>query len=133
MVYLANIIGSFIVTLVDKLAGDLSIFSSVYSLALIVPQIAVTVRRLHDTDRSGWWVFIFTVPLVVLMVMGMGEGMTRGALSNGPVLIGAILVLIGFVIGGIIMLVFSVQAGTDGPNRFGDDPYGPGNLEEVFA
>lgn len=33
-------------------------------LALLLPSIAVTVRRLHDTGRSGWWYFISLVPLV---------------------------------------------------------------------
>lgn len=36
----------------------------VYSLATILPSIGVLVRRLHDTNRSGWWYFISLVPLV---------------------------------------------------------------------
>ncbi len=38
-------------------------------LALIVPLIAVTVRRLHDTDRSGWWYLLMLVPFVGLVVL----------------------------------------------------------------
>lgn len=38
-------------------------------LALILPSLAVTVRRLHDTGRSGWWWFISFVPLVGPIVM----------------------------------------------------------------
>ncbi|HET6527165.1 MAG TPA: DUF805 domain-containing protein [Balneolaceae bacterium] len=36
----------------------------IYSLAVMIPSIAVTVRRLHDTGRSGWWWFINLVPLI---------------------------------------------------------------------
>lgn len=46
--------------------------SIIYSLAVVVPSIAVVVRRLHDTGRSGWWYFIVFVPIVgsiVLLVM----------------------------------------------------------------
>ena len=35
-----------------------------FGLAVLMPSIAVTVRRLHDTDRSGWWVLIWFVPFV---------------------------------------------------------------------
>jgi uncharacterized membrane protein YhaH (DUF805 family) len=42
----------------------LSLFASLYSLAMILPSLAVTVRRLHDTDHSGWWLFISLVPII---------------------------------------------------------------------
>ena len=54
-----------------------------FGLAVIVPGIAVTVRRLHDTDRSGWWYFIQLVPAIggiwffVLMVIGGTPGPNR--------------------------------------------------------
>ncbi len=54
-----------------------------FGLAVIVPSIAVTVRRLHDTDRSGWWYFIQLVPAIggiwffVLMVLGGTPGPNR--------------------------------------------------------
>lgn len=44
--------------------------------------------------------------------------------------IGVILIMLG---AGITYLVFMVLLGTEGPNDYGDDPYGPSNLEEVFA
>jgi len=40
-----------------------------FSLATIVPSIAVTCRRLHDTDRSGWWQLMWIVPIVGWIVM----------------------------------------------------------------
>ena len=41
----------------------------VSSLALFLPQLAVNVRRLHDTGRSGWWVLIVLVPCLGLIMM----------------------------------------------------------------
>ena len=34
----------------------------IYALAVFLPGLAVTMRRLHDTDRSGWWILIALVP-----------------------------------------------------------------------
>ena len=67
---------------------SLGILSGLYSLAVLLPGLAVAIRRLHDTDRSGWWVLIALVPFV----------------------------------GGIVLLVFFVLAGTAGGNKYGADP-----------
>ncbi|MEZ0330851.1 MAG: DUF805 domain-containing protein [Methylophilaceae bacterium] len=40
-----------------------------FSLALILPSFAVGARRLHDTNRSGWWQLIYIIPLIGLIVM----------------------------------------------------------------
>ena len=40
-----------------------AVISGLYSLAVLVPGIAVTVRRLHDTGRSGWWMLIALIPI----------------------------------------------------------------------
>lgn len=42
---------------------------SLYTFALLLPGIAVTVRRLHDTGRSGWWMWIVLIPFVGAIVM----------------------------------------------------------------
>lgn len=47
------------------------------SLALLLPNLAVLVRRLHDTDRSGWWILISLIPVIgglVLFVFTCLEG-----------------------------------------------------------
>ena len=49
--------------------GGPSPVGTLYWLAVLLPSIAVTVRRLHDTDRSGWWILIEFVPLVGPLVL----------------------------------------------------------------
>ncbi|MEH6582287.1 MAG: DUF805 domain-containing protein [Halioglobus sp.] len=39
------------------------------ALAFMLPSLAVTVRRLHDIDRSGWWYFVMLIPLVGVCVL----------------------------------------------------------------
>jgi uncharacterized membrane protein YhaH (DUF805 family) len=53
----------------DEGMGGQGLLSGLATLALLLPSLAVTVRRLHDTDRSGWWILIYLVPLVGLVVM----------------------------------------------------------------
>ena len=43
--------------------------SVMVSLALLIPNVAVGVRRLHDLDRSGWWLLIGLIPLVGVLVL----------------------------------------------------------------
>lgn len=72
---LFNIIISIVLTVCDVLLGTYSAASSVgiltgiYTLAVLIPGIAVTVRRLHDTGRSGWWILIVVVPIVGAIVL----------------------------------------------------------------
>ncbi|MEM7439206.1 MAG: DUF805 domain-containing protein [Pseudomonadota bacterium] len=67
----------------DPAAGDIAILSSLFSLAILLPNIAVGVRRLHDTDRSGWWYLIVFVPiigiivLIIFWIMSGTEGQNR--------------------------------------------------------
>jgi uncharacterized membrane protein YhaH (DUF805 family) len=63
---------------------DQTILSNVYSLAVLVPGIAVAIRRMHDTNRSGWW--------CIVPIMG---------------------------------LIYAIEAGQPGPNKYGNDPKAP--------
>ena len=55
--YLINIIVSLAVSMIDGVF-DTAFISPLYSLAMLVPGIAITARRLHDVGRSGWWMLI---------------------------------------------------------------------------
>lgn len=92
---LFSVIGSVVLGVVDSvvfgmMSGNMGLLGGIFSLALLCPSISVAVRRLHDTNRSGWWYWIVLVPMV----------------------------------GAIVLIVFFVSKGTDGPNDFGDDPLG---------
>ena len=72
---LFNIIISVVLSVCDVVLGTYSaaasvgILSGIYTLAVLIPGIAVTVRRLHDTGRSGWWLLIALVPIVGWIVL----------------------------------------------------------------
>ncbi len=72
---LINIILSLLLSSFDGLIGlfnvdaGLGLISGLYSLAILLPAIGVTVRRLHDTGRTGWWLLIGLIPLIGALVL----------------------------------------------------------------
>jgi uncharacterized membrane protein YhaH (DUF805 family) len=56
------------------------------SLALLLPYLGIAVRRLHDTDRSGWWILIGLVPIVgiILLIVWYCTAGTAGPNTYGP-------------------------------------------------
>ena len=85
--YLFVIIGAVVFAVVDGIIGTYPLLYLLWVLAVILPQFAVSIRRLHDIDKSGWWILFGLVPLI----------------------------------GGIMLLIWAVSRGTEGPNQFGDD------------
>lgn len=47
----------------------MGLLGSVYTLAILLPGIGVSIRRLHDTGRSGWWMLVGFVPLIGVLVL----------------------------------------------------------------
>ena len=89
---LFNIIVSIVLGGIDGLLGTsgsyagAGLLSGIYGLAILIPSLAVTVRRLHDIDRSGWWILIGLVPLIgalVLLVFALLDS-TPGDNQYGP-------------------------------------------------
>ena len=66
-----NAVIVFVLSFCDGLVfgSNYPIISSVFSLVILVPGLAITIRRLHDTGRSGWWIFISLVPVIGVLVL----------------------------------------------------------------
>lgn len=115
--------------------GVMSIIVTVFWLALLLPTVAVQIRRLHDTNRSGWWLGVFWLLYVVYFAMLIRSTLGQAADGTPPNLgmaAGMGIFALVFFVYSIVLFVFFCLRGTQGPNRFGDDPYGA-NVEEVFA
>ncbi|GAA0625740.1 DUF805 domain-containing protein [Kribbella sandramycini] len=89
-------IGALVLSILDSLLGlefyksatygSFGYLAVVFQLALLVPSIAVSVRRLHDVGRSGWWVllsFVVCIGWIVLLVWYVREGQV-GDNEHGP-------------------------------------------------
>lgn len=72
---LFNIIISVLSVFLDKTLGTfnnemgIGVIGGIYALGVLLPGIGVAVRRLHDTNRSGWWLLIGLIPLVGAVVL----------------------------------------------------------------
>ncbi len=89
---LFNVLISLALAIIDNALGTFSaeahtgLLEGIYSLAVLVPGLSVTVRRLHDTNRSGWWLLIALIPLLgwaLLLVFMILDG-TPGENRFGP-------------------------------------------------
>ena len=93
---LFNVLAIIVLEILDVVLGTFSketglgLLSGLYAIAVLLPSLAVIVRRLHDTDRSGWWILIEFIPLI----------------------------------GGLVLLIFTLLDSTPGSNRFGPSPKG---------
>jgi len=99
MFTLFSVIASIVLALVDTLIGTATFVGSgsafvyspgllggLYALAVLIPSLAVTVRRLHDQDKSGWFILLGLIPFVggiIVLVFMCLEG-TQGPNRYGP-------------------------------------------------
>ena len=64
MFALFNLIVAVVLSVIDAVIGSPGILGGIYVLAILLPSIAVGVRRMHDTSRSGWWLLIVLLPII---------------------------------------------------------------------
>jgi uncharacterized membrane protein YhaH (DUF805 family) len=132
---LATTVAGIVARIVDsilgiQLAGPIGPLYILLCLAIIVPSIAVAIRRLHDTGRPGWWILLPAVPYILAIVLG-GAAMMGGAASGSAMGMGAgfgiamIFMLIALACA-IVLIVFYCQPGTSGDNQYGPNPSGDG-------
>jgi uncharacterized membrane protein YhaH (DUF805 family) len=71
---------------VARFAPIVVVLSVIYSLGVLIPGIAVGIRRLHDTGRSGWWTFIVLIPLVgvIMLLVFLCQDSAPGDNEYGP-------------------------------------------------
>ena len=122
-------------TVVDVVFGwfnnevNIGVLSTIYSLAVLLPYTAVTARRLHDTNRSAWWMFgpflgymaLGLLAVVVVVTLGVDDHAIGAISIVGAIAIGLLLIMVM----GVAVLVFLCLDGTPGENRFGRNPKAP--------
>lgn len=111
---LFNLILTAVAGVLDQMVGmELTPFSTIVSLVLFLPMLAVSVRRLHDLDKSGWWLLAPTLGVVVMIpAFASLEAAIVLLWLGGLIAFGT----------GVLLLVWFLSRGTMGANRFGADP-----------
>ena len=82
---LGNIIIFVVLGILTAIARIFYVLEIIVALALLVPSIAVAVRRLHDTDKSAWFLLIYLIPFVgwIVMIVFYATDSTRGTNQYG--------------------------------------------------
>lgn len=112
---LAILLGQLLANYVDAAAqaptmlGRMRTVEAIFTLALLVPVAAVSVRRLHDIGRSGCWMLVLALPYATWLATTSGSAINSGA-------------LLVFAVAALGLMVLLVQPGTAGPNGYGADP-----------
>lgn len=76
-----------VLALIDEasFSSGQSLFQGIFTIVTFVPYLAVTTRRLHDIDKSGWWVLTICIPIIFILLTCMKGGrMVEGSNSYGP-------------------------------------------------
>ncbi len=119
---------SFVANIVESAIGSGGALGALFSLATFLPGLAVSIRRLHDTGRSAWWLLILYVPTLVggaLFMVGvfavfasMGLSVAVGFAGLGIMGLGGLITL-----GGFAFWVYTfAQASQSGANQYGEQP-----------
>jgi uncharacterized membrane protein YhaH (DUF805 family) len=119
VVFLVLWIIQFMVPPGGMIGGAVWLITMLLSLATLVPMLAVGVRRLHDTNRSGWWMLLLAPYAVALFLWARAMGAANPQEIQTAGLVG----ILGLVCV-IALLVFMVLPSTPGDNRYGPNPYG---------
>ena len=131
--YLFTVIGSIVLALVDMATNPTTeIFGTIFSLGVILPTLSAACRRLHDTNRSGWWQLLPLVGLLVLLPVFMymfTSSIERSGLAIGALVVGVLLML-GLT---ILLIVWLATDSDPGENRFGPSPKHGNSMDDVFS
>ena len=104
-----------------SLLGGMSFLTGAIRLPVIIASLSVTVRRLHDTSKSGYWVMAPIVSFVMIF-LGLLAGLSQNAND-----VAETLVVLGVLFGicsSILLIIFFCIDSVPGTNQYGFDPKG---------
>ena len=82
---LFNVLVTIVLWIVDAVTG-IGVLAGIFGLVTLLPSLGVGVRRLHDIDKSGWFVLLSLIPIVglIILIVWACQAGTRGANRFGP-------------------------------------------------
>jgi uncharacterized membrane protein YhaH (DUF805 family) len=101
--------------------------NSMLGIVILISSIAVGVKRLHDRNKSGWYLLLFYLVPSILVVIGV----LIGAFVEDSTIIATVLGLLAFAVGVWAFVEMGCLRGTIGVNRYGPDPVAPATIPPV--
>jgi uncharacterized membrane protein YhaH (DUF805 family) len=130
--WVVGMIAAFAIVYATGLVAVFFLIYAVIGIAGFISYLAAVIKRLHDRDKSGWWLLVFV--LLPSVLVGISSAMTMSAIISGggdlsdisvsasPV--GTVVYLIGAAIGLWAFVELFCLRGTIGANKYGPDPLG---------
>jgi uncharacterized membrane protein YhaH (DUF805 family) len=114
----------FIIGIVAGIVGFVSghnlgfqIFNAVVEIALFISGLAVGAKRLHDHEKSAWWLLLFSFAPALFIILGVVLRISSGSWAAM-----AVFAIAAFAIGIWSFVLLGCLRGTVGPNDYGPDP-----------
>ncbi len=101
--------------------------NSMLGIVILISSIAVGIKRLHDRNKSGWYLLLFYLVPSMLVVIGV----LIGAFVEDSTIIATVLGLLAFAIGVWAFIEMGCLRGTIGVNQYGPDPVAPATIPPV--
>jgi uncharacterized membrane protein YhaH (DUF805 family) len=124
---LVFVIISLVLAIIAYGVGDLLAFqalSLIVNIVVFISGLAVGIKRLHDRDKSGWWILLFYI--VPSVLFGLGVALTFfGIEAGGTGIVGVLVYLAGFAVLVWAFIELGCLRGTIGANQYGPDPIAP--------
>lgn len=138
--FLFNMIVSFVLTILGSKVPILGFLGSLWSLAILIPYLAVTVRRFHDIGKSGWNYLYLIIPsllylgYLIYLIIKLGGSFvgTNGAIDpdafssvlmeNSKALLTVAILMIATLIAWIVWIVWMARDSQPGENKWGPNP-----------
>ena len=130
---LFTVLAGIVLAVVDTLTGTMGMFGDsgllgfLFELATVVPSFALGARRLHDINRTGWWLLLFW-SFILISAIGGGILLVSFFLLDNFLILTVLgfATVIGFgilgLIGIIVLIVWAIKRGDEGPNKYGPNP-----------
>lgn len=119
--YLFNFLIGVVLVLLSRAVEVFNYVRFAYSLAVFIPGIAVTVRRLHDIGKSGWTYLLVLFPIILLFVISVVAGITGGEPGITSLIIISVFAIASLVLA-ILFLIWLCRDSQPGTNQYGPNP-----------
>ncbi|MBU6444991.1 MAG: DUF805 domain-containing protein [Alphaproteobacteria bacterium] len=116
--YVAAYVVCYVVLAIVQSVLGTHALTGLFSLALLLPGLGISVRRLHDTNRSGWWILLGAVPGGLMAVIAAMAFITGANSAFGLALLLPIVTLAAMA----LLIYWYAQPGDTGGNLFGPPP-----------
>ena len=119
-----------VLAIADYVTDNSAIYQAIngmLNIVIFISSLAVGVKRLHDRNKSGWYLVLFYIVPGILLVAGIAFG----TFMEDSIVMASILGLAAFAIGVWAFVELGCLRGTIGPNRYGPDPLEPTAIPPV--